>query len=203
MVEWSLDALADASSIGEIVVVVPADEDTRHPTLATRAKLVEGGPTRSESVRNGLELVETEIVAVHDAARPLVTPELVDALVEELFNRPDAAAVIAAARITDTVKSSPEPQGKGAEAVGGSPTVTETLSRDHLWVAQTPQVFRTEALREAMDADPRRLAAATDDAWLLEQAGGKVLMLASPAENLKVTTPNDLRVAELLLETRR
>jgi 2-C-methyl-D-erythritol 4-phosphate cytidylyltransferase len=77
--------------------------------------------------------------------------------------------------------------------------VAQTVSRDHLWAAQTPQVFRTAALREALDADPQRIAAATDDAMLVEKAGGKVLIHPSPAENLKVTTPLDLRIAELLL----
>ena len=203
MVEWSLDALSAAAAIGPIIVAVPPESLVACRSSLGDATLVEGGSARSQSVRNGLERVETDVVAVHDAARPLVTPELVDALVEELFNRPDAAAVIAAAPLTDTVKRAREPRGKGGEVARGGPTVGETLSRDHLWAAQTPQVFRTEALREAIDADPQRLAAATDDAWLLEKAGGKVLILHSPAENLKVTTPTDLRIAGLLLENRR
>ena len=202
MLEWSLNALGDAGSIGEIVVVLPSGEVPAAGSQLAERTLVEGGRTRSESVRNGLERVQTEMVAVHDAARPLITAELVDDLVEELFNRPDAAAVIAAAPLTDTVKRTREPRGARGEVPRGGPTVGETLSRDHLWAAQTPQVFRTEALRAAMEADPQRLAAATDDAWLVEKAGGKVLILPSPAENLKVTTPTDLRIAGLLLEGR-
>jgi 2-C-methyl-D-erythritol 4-phosphate cytidylyltransferase len=202
MLEWSLDAFADAGSIGEIVVVLPSGGVPAAGSQLAERTLVEGGRTRSESVRNGLERVQTDVVAVHDAARPLITPELVDDLVEELFNRPDAAAVIAAAPLTDTVKRTREPRGARGEVPRGGPTVGETLSRDHLWAAQTPQVFRTEALRAAMEADPQRLAAATDDAWLVEKAGGKVLILPSPAENLKVTTPTDLRIAGLLLESR-
>jgi 2-C-methyl-D-erythritol 4-phosphate cytidylyltransferase len=202
MLEWSLKALADAGSIGEIVVVLPAGELPAAGSQLAERTLVEGGRTRSESVRNGLERVQTEVVAVHDAARPLITPELVDDLIEELFNRPDAAAVIAAAPLTDTVKRAREPRGARGEVPRGGPTVGETLSRDHLWAAQTPQVFRTEVLRAAMEADPQRLAAATDDAWLVEKAGGKVLILPSPAENVKVTTATDLRIAGLLLESR-
>jgi len=163
---------------------------------------VAGGATRSESVAAGLSLVETEVVAVHDAARPLVTPELIDELVAKLFDRPDAAAVIAAAPLTDTVKRAGEARPAKGEFPPGGPTVAETVSRDHLWAAQTPQVFRTQALREALDADPRRIAAATDDAMLVEQAGGKVLIHPSSPQNLKVTTPLDLRVAELLVVDR-
>ena len=77
------------------------------------------------------------------------------------------------------------------------------MSREHLWAAQTPQVFRAQALREALDTDPRDIAAATDEAMLVERAGGTVLIRPSPPENLKVTTPLDLRIAELLLAERR
>ena len=126
-----------------------------------------------------------------------MTPELIDELVAKLLDRPDAAAVIAAAPITDTVKRAGEPR-----AAGGAFDVAETMNRDDLWAAQTPQVFRTKALREALDTEPERIAAATDDAMLVEQMGGTVLLHASPPENLKVTTPLDLRIAELLLAGR-
>jgi 2-C-methyl-D-erythritol 4-phosphate cytidylyltransferase len=203
MVDWSLAALRAADSVGAIVVAVPpAFLVPRSSFLGDDVTIVEGGETRSESVRNGLEKVGAEFVVVHDAARPLLTPELVEALLEALLDRPDAAAVIAAAPLTDTVKRAREPRANGEEAPPGAATVEETLSRDRLWAAQTPQVFRTEALREAIDADPERLAAATDDAWLVEQAGGEVLIVPAPAENFKVTTPNDLRIAELLLGSR-
>ena len=164
--------------------------------------VVPGGASRSESVAAGLEHVETEIVAVHDAARPLVTPRLIDELVQRLLDRPDASAIIAAAAITDTVKRADEARPPGGEPMGDGPPVAETVSRDHLWAAQTPQVFRTEALREALDADPQELAAATDDAMLVENAGGKVLIHPSSPQNLKVTTPVDLGVAELLVADR-
>ena len=80
--------------------------------------------------------------------------------------------------------------------------MAQTVSRDHLWAAQTPQVFRSAALREAFDTDPQRIAAATDDAMLVEESGGKVLIHPAAAENLKVTTELDLRIAELLLAER-
>jgi 2-C-methyl-D-erythritol 4-phosphate cytidylyltransferase len=178
-----------------IVAVPPGHEGAVEDDIVA----VRGGATRSESVAAGLERVETEIVAVHDAARPLVTPALIDELVATLLDRPDAAAVIAAAPLTDTVKRSQQPRPADGESSRGGPTVAETVSRDDLWAAQTPQVFRARALREALAIDSQRIAAATDDAMLVEQAGGKVLLHPSSAGNLKVTTPLDLRVAELLL----
>jgi 2-C-methyl-D-erythritol 4-phosphate cytidylyltransferase len=128
-------------------------------------------------------------VIVHDAARPLLTPELVQAALDELAAH-DCDAVIAAAPVTDTIK----------EARDG--VVTRTLERAALWSVQTPQVFRRAALERALDASDSVLASATDDAWLVEQAGGSVRVVAAPHENLKVTTPADLRVAELALRER-
>jgi 2-C-methyl-D-erythritol 4-phosphate cytidylyltransferase len=199
-VEWSIEAFAGAESIGEIVVAVPTGQDGG---LGGDAVTVPGGEHRSESVAAGLARVgDAELVVVHDAARPLVTPELIDELVEKLASRPDAAAVVAAAPLTDTVKRAQEPRPAKGGIPRGGPTVAQTMSRDHLWAAQTPQVFRAGVLREALDTDPRRIAAATDDAMLIEEAGGKVLIHPSPHENMKVTTALDLRVAELLLSER-
>jgi 2-C-methyl-D-erythritol 4-phosphate cytidylyltransferase len=206
MLEWSLRAFAAAAKVGAAVIAATPGDERRVEDLAAgieslETEVVTGGASRSESVAAGARQVHTDLVAVHDAARPLVTPALIDELVAKLVGRPDAAAVIAAAPLADTVKRAREARpGKGEIARGG-PTVAKTESRDHLWAAQTPQVFRTAALRDAL-ADPQRLAAATDDAWLVEKAGGKVLIHPSPPENLKVTTPFDLRVAELLLEER-
>jgi 2-C-methyl-D-erythritol 4-phosphate cytidylyltransferase len=206
-VEWSVLALAQAELVGAIVVAAPPGleqqvEEAANPpsdeflsmTLRNSSfEVVAGGETRAESVRAALERVGTELVVIHDAARPLVTPSLIDSVVGKLSDRPDADGVIAAAPLTDTVKRGTEPRD------AGDPTIAVTESRDHLWGAQTPQAFRTEALRAAYGADPQRVAAATDEAMLIEKAGGKVLIEPAPASNLKVTTPEDLRVAELLL----
>jgi 2-C-methyl-D-erythritol 4-phosphate cytidylyltransferase len=170
------------------VVAAPAGEEERIAELGVIA--VAGGEHRSQSVLNALELTAGEIVLVHDAARPLVTPGLIDAVVEELAAEPDAAAVIAAAAVSDTVKEASD-EGR----------VLRTLDRSRLWAVQTPQAFRAGALRDALD-QAGDLADATDDAMLVEERGGKVLIHPSPPENLKVTTPFDLRVAELLLRER-
>jgi 2-C-methyl-D-erythritol 4-phosphate cytidylyltransferase len=200
MLDWSLAAFEAAETIRSIVVVVPPGSEA--DVAREAVVVVPGGTSRSESVAAGMGQVETELVAVHDAARPLVTPALIDELVNLLVGRPDAAAVIAAAPLTDTVKRAHDPRDARGEAPHGALTVAGTESRDHLWAAQTPQVFRSAVLRKALSGDAQSLREATDDAMLVEQAGGNVLMHPAPVENLKVTTPADLRLAELLLAER-
>ena len=207
MLEWSLRAFAATPHLDAAVIAAPAGEERRFAELADAidsldSRVVAGGASRSESVAAAVEMVETDLVAVHDAARPMVTPELIAAVIEKLVERPDAAAVIAAAPLTDTVKRAREPRRARGEVARGGPTVAKTESRDHLWAAQTPQAFRADALREALGASTQRVAEATDDAWLVEKQGGKVLIHPSAPDNLKVTTGFDLRVAELLLAER-
>jgi 2-C-methyl-D-erythritol 4-phosphate cytidylyltransferase len=185
MVSWSLDACRTCGVVRAIVVAVPAGHE--HGLDGVEGLVtVDGGSTRAESVSNALAEVRTEYVAIHDAARPLLTAALLEALVAELAADPDADGIIAAAPVHDTVKK-----------VGAS-SVVQTLDRSVLWGAQTPQVFRTDALRRALQAAD----AATDEAMLIEAVGGKVLVHDPGAPNLKVTTPVDLRVAELLLAER-
>ncbi len=188
MIEWSLDAFAAASTIGEIVVAAPPGEHDSVTDLGAVA--VAGGEHRSESVANALAFCEGEFVVVHDAARPLVTPGLIDAMVEELAAVDDAAGVIAATPVTDTIKH-----------VGDEGQVERTLDRSGLWAVQTPQAFRADALREAL-TDPDSLPDATDDAMLVERRGGRIVIHSTSPDNIKVTTPFDLRVAELLLRER-
>jgi len=169
--------------------------------------VVEGGATRAASVANALRAVDTELVAIHDAARPLLDPALVEAVVATLVADPAAAGAIAAAPVTDTIKRAEATGGAvgGSEGAGGvgnpeearSRAVEGTLDRDRLWAAQTPQVFRAEALREALASASE--STVTDEAMLVEAAGGRVLIHPAPPENLKVTTPLDLRLAALLL----
>jgi 2-C-methyl-D-erythritol 4-phosphate cytidylyltransferase len=197
MVEWSIAAFRAARPVRSIVVACPSGHV--HDLGGHDLAVVSGGETRAQSVSNALQAVGTELVAIHDAARPLVTPELIEALVVGLAEAPDAAGVIPAAPVTDTVKqaskrASGPPQGLDAPLV-----VESTLDRGRLWAAQTPQVFRTDALHVALAGDPERVAAATDEAMLVEAAGGRVLIHPASPENLKITTPLDLRVAELLL----
>lgn len=200
MVEWSVAACRAAASVRSIVVACPPGHI--HELAGSDLGVVDGGATRAESVRNALEVVGTELVVIHDAARPLVTPELIEDVVTTLAADPEAAGAIAATQVTDTIKQVSKPSRAplgSAESRKGAHVVELTLNRERLWAAQTPQVFRVEALREALLGDPERIAAATDEAMLIEAAGGKVLIHPSPPENLKVTTPVDLKLAEFLL----
>jgi 2-C-methyl-D-erythritol 4-phosphate cytidylyltransferase len=206
LVEWSIAAFGAAPSVGAIVIACPPGH--AHDLDGGGVRVVDGGATRAESVSNALAAVETDLVAIHDAARPLVTAELIEGVIATLLFDHDAAGAIAAAPVTDTIKqvgaADSDSQAKcNAFRLPGARNalhlVERTLDRRRLWAAQTPQVFRVEALREALAADRERIAAATDEAMLVEATGGKVLIHLSPPQNLKVTTPFDLRVAELLL----
>jgi 2-C-methyl-D-erythritol 4-phosphate cytidylyltransferase len=206
MIEWSLDAFRASDLVRAIVVAIPPGSDQAF-SGQTDLGVVWGGSTRAQSVANGLESVDTPLVAIHDAARPLLTPELVDALVSRLEEVPEAAGVIAATPVTDTIKQATDRRGYGgpgaASSTGTVPdaglAIERTVDRGRLWAAQTPQIFRTAALREALAVDPGSRDAATDEAMLVEEAGGTVLLHPSGPENFKVTTPHDLRVAESLL----
>jgi 2-C-methyl-D-erythritol 4-phosphate cytidylyltransferase len=192
LLAWSLAALAGSRSIERIVVAVPSGFEDEIAALVAEvvpgmpSEITAGGASRSQSVANALAAgADASIVVVHDAARPLVTPELVDTCVERLEHwRCDG--VVAATPVTDTIKI--------AAADG---RVTTTLDRSRLWSVQTPQAFRADALRDALET--AALETASDDAQLVEAAGGDVRIVEAPPENLKVTTPLDLRLAEFLL----
>jgi 2-C-methyl-D-erythritol 4-phosphate cytidylyltransferase len=203
MIEWSLAAFRACESVRSIVVAAPPG--CEHALDGDDLTVVSGGATRSRSVANALAAVATELVAIHDAARPLLTPGLVAALLATLDADPEAAGAIAAAPLTDTVKrvaaksrssfSADMPEELGL-------VIERTLDRSRLWGAQTPQVFRTDALRRALAIDVEARDAATDESALVEAAGGRVLIHPSAGANLKVTAPLDLGVAELLLADR-
>ncbi len=199
MVEWSIEAFRGCGSVRSIVVAAPPGHigDLGGHDLG----VVAGGETRAQSVANALEAVGTEYVAIHDAARPLLTPELVEALVADLDAAPEAAGVIAAAPVTDTIKRATACSLLADSNDKEQLKIVATEDRAELWAAQTPQVFRTEALRAALAAAGRP-EEATDEAMLVEWSGGSVLIHPVAQQNLKVTTPLDLRVAELLLAER-
>ncbi len=185
MLQWSIDALSAVDEVDRIVVALPPGVPAPPGTVG-----VAGGAARSQSVRAALRAAgDTDVVVVHDAARPLVTPEIVrDCLDALAVHGCDGA--IAAAPVTDTIKES-----RGQEVV-------RTLDRSCLWAIQTPQVFTRAALERALDCADEDLAAATDDASLVESGGGTVRLVPASRDNMKVTTPLDLRVAELLLAER-
>jgi 2-C-methyl-D-erythritol 4-phosphate cytidylyltransferase len=188
---WCLDALAGSDRIGSVVVVAPGghEGELAHALGLEVDQVVTGGSSRAESVGRGLRAVDrdTDLVLVHDAARPLIRPELITAVIAAAMA---ADGAIAAAPLADTPKR-----------VGDDLIITATPSRAGLWLAQTPQVFWRAVLERAFDRAraEERLDAATDCASMVEADGGRVAVVPSLWPNLKVTTPSDVRIAELLL----
>lgn len=165
----------------EVIVVLPAGQAWDGPRVD---QVVEGGDTRSASVRAGLAAVssDADIVVVHDAARPLASPELFELVIDSV--RAGADAAIPALEVTDTLK----------RVDGG--LVLDTVPRDGLVAVQTPQAFRAECLRAAHASGDD----ASDDAALVEAAGGKVVAVQGDPRNLKITSVADLALATALLE---
>jgi 2-C-methyl-D-erythritol 4-phosphate cytidylyltransferase len=182
--------LADVR-VTSVVVALGVADAAEPPAWLTgadaRIQVVEGGRTRAESVRNAVAaLPEVDVIAVHDAARPLVTAEVVARCIEIAVAGEGAVAGCPA---VDTVKQ-----------VDGEGRIVGTPDRSSLWYAHTPQVFPAAMARRAYAAD---LAGATDDASLVERIGGTVRMVDAGTSNLKVTRVEDVAVAEALMRARR
>jgi 2-C-methyl-D-erythritol 4-phosphate cytidylyltransferase len=171
VVDWSVGTARSACEA--VVVVLPPGEDWDGPPVAAA---VVGGATRSDSVRAGLAAVPegAEIVLVHDAARPLASHALFAAVIDAV--RAGADGAVPAVPVPDTIKRVED--GK----------VVATLDREGLVAVQTPQAFRADVLRAALAGG----AQATDEAALVEAAGGKVVVVPGDPLNLKITTPHDL-----------
>jgi 2-C-methyl-D-erythritol 4-phosphate cytidylyltransferase len=176
-----------------LVVIAPEDREKflrRYmANLALmNAQIVEGGVTRTDSVANALKKVkeEAEFVAIHDAARPCATPELVDAVFNAAVQH---GAAILAVPVADTLKK-----------VGKGNRIEATLDREGLWQAQTPQVFRKDWLLAAYAQRDRVRGEITDDAQLLEAAGYSVQVVEGATTNIKITTKTDLILAEAILK---
>ena len=178
VIEWSLDA--SRSVARGVVAVVPESFLGRSSIGKGADRVIAGGSTRAASVRRGLAAVpeNADVVIVHDAARPLASRELFRAVVDAVVAGADGA--IPGVAVVDTVK----------RVRGGR--VVETLDRSELVAVQTPQAFRAELLRRAHEGDPE----ATDDAGLLEALGSRVVVVQGEYHNLKLTSPDDLVIAE-------
>lgn len=189
LLDRALAPFEASGRVGRIVVVLPADLASSPPpglrALETPLRIVAGGARRQDSVAIGLDAVagETDLVLVHDAARPFCPPALVDRTLDAAA---ETGAAVPALRATDTVKQ--------AATRDGRLVVGATLSRDHIYLAQTPQAFRIDVLRDAV-ALGRSGVDATDEAWLAERCGHAVRIVEGDSDNFKVTTPGDLRRA--------
>jgi 2-C-methyl-D-erythritol 4-phosphate cytidylyltransferase len=193
LLAWAVDRFEKAGSIDRVVLVVAEDyllfaSEKIVDLFGFRkvAKIVKGGITRRESVLNGLEAlpISTELVAIHDGARPLTAPDDIDAVVSVAAT--DRAAILAV-RAADTVKRSREGY------------ILSTLERDALYLAQTPQVFQYDLIMAAHREAAGDALDVTDDAVLIEARGYKVRIVEPSSLNLKVTTPQDMQLAEAVL----
>ncbi len=179
VVDWAV--LAARSACEGVILVLPGDQVGRVALDVQPDVVVAGGATRSASVRAGLAQVPegVQVVVVHDAARPMAHPGLFAAVLQALVDGADGA--VAAVPVADTLKR-----------VGPDGAVVQTVDRGGLWAVQTPQGFRLEVLRAAHAGEPE----ATDDAGLVEAAGGRVVVVPGDRRNLKVTDPADLALLE-------
>ena len=189
LLEHALAPFDASARVDRIVVALPADLASSPPpglrVIDTPLRIVAGGDRRQDSVAAGLDAVaaETDLVLVHDAARPFCPPALIDRTLDAAT---ETGAAVPALRATDTVKR--------AATRDGRLVVGATLPRDHLYLAQTPQAFRVDVLRDAV-ALGRSGVDATDEAWLAEHCGHTVSLVEGDPDNFKVTTPADLRRA--------
>lgn len=190
---WTLRALENSDAIRGIVVAAHEKDIESTKRLVARYRfrkviaIVPGGATRTDSVYRGVQALpaEAQWVVVHDGARPLATARLIE---RTLQGAQKSGAAIAAVPIVPTVKEAK------------SFWVKRTLNRNHLWAVQTPQAFRRDLLEEAHRKARAKRWKATDDAALVEALGRRVRIIQGESSNLKVTTPEDLVVAEALLK---
>jgi len=193
----TLQTFDACEAVGHIVLVLPTDEiafcreNIVDPVgMTTETSMVAGGTRRQDSVLNGLASIQAEkgIVLIHDGVRPLLSTELIQACVD---GAKKWGACIPAVAPVDTPKQ-----------VDGDNVITQTIPRDHLRLAQTPQAFELRIIREAHQAAQHNGWQATDDASLVERLGLDVHVIPGMQENLKITTPADLAVAEAYLALR-
>ncbi len=183
----------DAECIGEIILVVRQDRLRPFEELAAKYRfqkpfrIVNGGVERQDSVWNGLEALASsaEVVAIHDAARPCVSGELIAATVKRAE---ESGAAVAAQPVTDTIKESADGR-----------LIERTLDRSKLWAVQTPQTFRGEVIRRAIAAAREQQLIFTDDTAACELSGQPVRLVSRVTPNPKVTVPGDLPLVEALL----
>lgn len=183
-------------AVDEIVLVVGsgdihrAKESVESYSLKKVKDIIAGGKTRQDSVYNGLQAISqgSDCVLIHDGARPLITKDLILKVVSELKN---ADAVVLGVPVTDTIKE-----------VKDGCIISETLERGVLWAAQTPQAFKASLIRQAHEEAKKGGYSATDDSSLMEKLGHKVKIIMGSYDNVKITTPEDLTIAECIIRSR-
>lgn len=203
LIRWALEALEISPEVTDIIAVL-RDEDRgeAEEVLAAFSKVravAPGGRQRQDSVLSGLRQAEgaARIVLIHDGARPLVSEALIR---DTLAGLAGFDGAVAAVPPKDTIKEAGKEAGNEA---GRARLVKKTLRRDELWAVQTPQVFAFDTLVEAYEKAAREGFYSTDDSALVERTGGRVNIVMGSYENIKITTPEDILVAEALLRARQ
>lgn len=195
LIIYTLERFQNCPSINQIILVLPTDQTSNFLKIVSKygitklAKIVAGGETRAESVWKGLKAVRptnAEIIAVHDGARPLVTGEEISACIEKAK---ETGSAILVAPVTDTIKEIKD--GK----------ILQTIDRNKLRRALTPQCFRYEVLQKAFEKVKNLSESATDESFLVEQSGIEVSIVEGSAKNIKVTTKEDLHLVKSLLNS--
>jgi 2-C-methyl-D-erythritol 4-phosphate cytidylyltransferase/2-C-methyl-D-erythritol 2,4-cyclodiphosphate synthase len=196
ILQWSVEALLGSGEVARVVVAAPAELLAAPPAYLRRdgVSLVAGGERRQDSVANAFDALpaDTELVIIHDAARPLVDRDTIRRAIEAAAR---SGAAIAAIGASDTVKKS----GPAGRDGAGRCFIERTLPRDQIFLAQTPQAFQREVLAEAIQLG-RAGVEATDEAALVERAGHKVQLVEGSRRNIKITTADDLVIAEALVK---
>lgn len=193
VIAYSLDAFQKCEEINSVILVVRAEklEAARNMvqlySFSKVERIVPGGVRRQDSVFNGLKVIseETEIIVVHDGARPLVTPQLIT---QTINSAKKYGSGVAAIKITDTIKEA-KPNRK----------VIKTVDRTRLWAVQTPQAFKKEILLKAFEILQKKRKTVTDESSAVEMIGVKVTLVPSSWTNIKITSPEDLLIANALL----
>jgi len=192
IIAHTLQALNKASCIDEIILAVSGSDEARAERVVKKYKIdkltfiVRGGATRFESVSNCLRFIggDTDYVLIHDGVRPFIDGDTIRRAVSAARK---TGACIAGVPLIPTVKK-----------VDGNLKVVSTPPRDRLWIAQTPQVFKKEIILKAYRRAGRRRNVPTDDAMLVERLGRRVKIVRGSYRNIKITTPEDLKLAEVL-----
>ncbi len=193
----SASAFEQSSLIDEIIIVTrQADIEGCHNILKEAGitkltRVVAGGDTRQQSAKIGFDAANPacDFVAIHDAARCLVTPEMIEAAMESAYVTGAAAC---ASRVVDTIKRT-----------NGADMITETLDRENAWLVQTPQIFMADMYRAASYMAEKDNVIATDDCALAERLGFKVQLVECGKTNMKITYPEDIIIAEAILAHRK
>ena len=193
---FCLNSFQNSLSVNEIVLVVPENdidfvkkEIVKKNSFTKVSKIVEGGNSRQDSVKNGFDAVmpDTELVIIHDAARPFVDSDFIDSIVSEAYTK---NCVISAIPVTDTLK------------IADNGIVKNTTPRNSIWRSQTPQAFKYEILKRSYEKVEFQNNTFTDEAQIVEYAGYDVHIVGGSEYNFKITNSEDISLAELIISNR-